>query len=156
MDPYEKWNEARTRIEPGEYHIKCISSNRPQIWVQGSKGYGKLNNRVVLWFEVVEGPYKGKIIPMFFNLPENLNKVPDGSRYHDAWRIANGGQRPPRSRFKEMNPSKFLNKSFRAEVVDIKPKWLIPGQDKPKEIMKPEPFHYSRVYVLYEFITGGS
>jgi len=155
MDPYEKWNEARTRIEPGEYHIRCIDSNRPPIWLEGSKGWGKLKNRVVLWFEVVEGPCNGKIIPMFFNLPESLNKVPDGSRYYDAWRIANGGQRPPRARFKEMNPSKFLNKSFRAEVVDIKPKWRVPGQDKPKEIMKPAIFHYSKVYLLYELITGG-
>ena len=153
MDFYNQWSEARTRIEPGQYHVRCIGSNKPQIWVEGSKGWGKLSNRVVLWFEVVEGPCAGKIIPMFFNLSEN-HKVPDGSRYYDAWRVANGGARPPRARFKEMNPSKFHNKSFRAEVVDIKPTWLIPGQEKRQE--KPEMFHYSKVFILYECITGNT
>jgi len=154
MDFYKQWSEARTKIPSGEYHVRCIGSDKPKIWIEGNHGWGKLNNRVVLWFEVVEGACNGKIIPMFFNLPENLNKVPDGSRYYDAWRIANRGERPSRARFKEMNPSKFHGKSFRAEIVDIKPKWLIPGEDKPKEIEKPEIFHYSKVYVLYELITG--
>ena len=149
---YKQWSEARTRVEPGEYHIKCIGYNRPNaIWMEGSKGWGKVTNRLVVWFEIIEGPSKGKIIPMFFNLSEN-QKVPEGSRYNDAWRIANGGQRPPRARFKEMNPSKFLNKSFRAEIVDIKPKWRIPGIEEPQE--KPEIFFYSKVFCLYELLTG--
>jgi len=53
-----------------------------------------------------------------------------------------------------MNPSKFLNKSFRAEVVDIKPTWLIPGKEGRQE--KPEMFHYSKVFILYECVTGNT
>ena len=161
MDLYERWSEARTKIPPGKYHIRCINKERPKIWVEGSKGWGELLNRVVLWFEIIEGPEIGKIIPMFLNLPTDkqgklIDKISDGHRYHDAWRVANGGERPPRNRFKEMNPSKFLNKSFTAEVSTVKPTWLVPSEDvgKPEKKEKPDIFHYSRVFCLYELITG--
>ena len=161
MDLYNQWSEARTKIPPGQYHIKCLNSDRPKIWLEGAKGWGELENRVILWFQIVEGAQNGKIIPMFLNLPTDKdgklkNKISDGHRYYDAWRIANGGERPPRARFKEMNPSKFLNKSFIAEVVDVKPTWLIPSENggKPKKKEKPEIFWYSRVLCLYELLTG--
>lgn len=158
MDCYVRWSEARTKIPPGKYHVVCIEGKKPSIWVEGSGGWGKLKNRVVLWFQVVEGEFAGAIIPMFLSLPDKGKRkltdirIPDGSRYYDCWRVANGGRRPRRARFKEMNPSKFLNKSYIAAIVDIKPKWRITGQDDPIE--KPEWAHYSKVQVLYALVTG--
>ena len=145
MDILEQWNEHRTRIPPGKYLLKCIKAGKERIWHQGEGGPGG-SQKVVLWFEVVEGEQKGKIVPMFLRIGDN-GKVPQGSKYYVAWCIANGLRRPPRARIKEMPPLKFRDKVFNGEVVDVKPLWI-------KGMEQPSLFHYSRVDIVYELVLG--
>jgi hypothetical protein len=151
MDIYEKWNENRTRIPAGRYHIKFIAGRKNKFWLPGKKGYGK-SEKITLMFEVIEGEYQGAILPMFLTTPEN-GKVPQGSHYYWFWSVANGNRKPIRARLKEMPISKFQDKSFMAEVVTVKPKHFS-GDSKEIEIEQPEYLFYSRVDVLYELITG--
>jgi len=105
MDKIEEWNEHRTKIPPGKYLLLCVKAGKANVWHQGQGGWGK-KEKVILWFEVVEGDYMGKILPMFLTLGNN-GKVPQGSNYFRAWCVANGLERPQRARLKEMPPLKF-------------------------------------------------
>lgn len=142
---YDIWNEKRTKIPPGKYNLIGLKGHRAGIWLEGQGGYGR-SNKIVLWFKVYDGPYQGALLPAFIPINEN-GKVPQGSKYYHFWVIANGLRRPIRNRLKEMPISKFENKLFRGEVVDVKPKY------KNGETM-PELFHYSRVDMLYELLVG--
>lgn len=145
MEKIEKWHEQRTKIPPGRYLLKCIKAQKAFVWHEGRNGWGK-SEKVILWFEVIQGDYMGAIVPMFLVVGEN-GKIPQGSKYFVSWCIANGLRRPLRNRLKEMPPSKFEGKVFEGEVVDVKPKWNT-GKEQPKL------FHYSRVDALYELIIG--
>ena len=104
---------------------------------------------MVLWLQVCDvlnGEYSGAIIPMFLTIGEN-GTVHQGSKYFISWVIANGLQRPPRSRLKEMPLSRFENKVFRCAVVDVKPKFQN-GETLP------DVFIYSRVDSIYELLVG--
>lgn len=143
MDKIEEWHEHRTKIPPGRYELKCIKAAKADIWHEGKGGWGR-SEKMLLWFEVFQGEHAGKVLPMFLTI---ANKIPQGSKYFVSWCIANGLRRPSRARLKEMAPSKFLNKVFRAEVVDVKPHWS-------NGRAQPDLFHYSRVDALYELVVG--
>ena len=145
MDNIDAWHENRTKIPPGKYLLKCINAKKTDIWHEGKGGWGR-SLKVIVWFEVLEGEQMGAIIPMFLPLGKQ-GKIPQGSKYFHSWCIANGLHRPSRSRLKDMPPSKFLNKVFEGEVVDVKPRYAT-GKEQP------ELFHYSRVDVLYELAIG--
>jgi hypothetical protein len=145
MEKIEQWNGHRTKIPAGRYFLKGIGGQKANIWHAGQGGYGK-SEKIVLWFEVLEGDEIGKVLPMFLPLGKN-GKVSQGSKYFTAWCIANGLRRPQRARLKEMPPLKFKDKVFEGEVVDVKPKWVT-GQEQPSL------FHYSRVDILYELVVG--
>ena len=151
MDKIEAWNECRTKIPPGKYELTCFKAERTKIWHEGKNGWGK-SEKIILWFEVLQGEHMGKVLPMFLplKLDERGNatgKVPQGSNYWKFWCIANGVRRPQRARLKEMPLSKFTGKVFKAEVVTVEPKWINGEQ-------QPELFHYSRVSILYELLIG--
>lgn len=146
MDKIEEWNEHRTKVPAGRYLLKCIKAEKTKIWHQGTGGWGG-SEKVVLWFEITGGEHSGKVVPMFLPLQKDkygktTGKVPQGSHYFTYWVIANGLKWPERARLKEMPVSKFVDKVFEGEVVDVKPKW-----NNGKE--QPELFHYSRASVLY-------
>jgi hypothetical protein len=141
----EEWNENRTKIPAGRYLLKCISGKKANIYHQGDGGWGR-SEKIMLWFEVVQGDQMGKILPMFLPLRKD-GKIPQGSKYFTCWCIANGLRRPQRARLKEMPPVKFIDKAFEGEVVDVKPKWVT-GREQP------DLFHYSRVDILYELVIG--
>lgn len=146
MDPkIEEWNEHRTKIPAGRYLLKCVKGGKANVWHEGQGGWGR-SEKIILWLEVLQGDEMGKVLPMFLPLGKN-GKVPQGSKYFTAWCIANGLRRPLRARLKEMPPSKFKDKVFEAEVVDVKPKWIT-GREQP------DLFHYSRVDILYELVIG--
>ena len=145
MDKIEAWDEHRTWIPSGRYQLQCVKAGKADIWHEGKGGWGK-TEKVVLWFQIVEGEHLGAVLPMFLTLGRN-GKIPQGSKYFVSWCIANGLRRPERARLKEMPPSKFTNKVFEGGVVDVRPKW-IDGQEQPKL------FHYSRVDALYELLVG--
>ncbi len=145
MDKIEAWDESRTKIPRGKYLLKCVKAGKANIWHEGKGGWGR-SQKIILWFEVVQGEYMGKILPMFLPLGKN-GKVPQGSKYFTAWCISNGLQRPQRARLKEMPPIKFKNKVFDAEVVDVRPRWI-------NGVEQPDLFHYSRVDVLYCLVIG--
>jgi hypothetical protein len=145
MDRIDEWHEHRTKIPPGRYELYCIKAAKAEIWHEGKGGWGK-SGKMLLWFEVFQGEHTGKLLPMFLTLGGN-GKIPQGSKYFVSWCIANGLRRPARGRLKEMGPSKFLNKIFEGEVVDVKPRWHN-GREQP------DLFHYSRVDVLYELLAG--
>ena len=152
MDLYDQWNENRKKIPAGEYLVKCVAGRRSEFWLQGKKGYGT-SERFILMFEVIEGDFRGTILPMFLTTSEN-GKIPQGSYYYAFWSIANGNRKPLRGRLKEMPLSKFQNKVFRAQIVTVKPKWKT-GEDEEKiEIEQPGHLHYSRVHLLCELMIG--
>ena len=145
MDKVETWRECRTKIPPGRYFLRCFQSAKTDIWHEGQSAWGK-SEKVILWFEVLQGDHMGAILPMFLPLAKN-GKVPQGSKYFTAWCIANGLQRPQRARLKEMPPLTFKDKIFYGEVVDVKPRWIT-GREQP------EFFQYSRVDILYGLVLG--
>ena len=145
MDKTDAWTEHRTKIPPGKYTLKCINAKRGGIWHEGKRGWSR-SEKVIVWFEVFDGDHTGAIIPMYLTLGKH-GKIPQGSKYFHAWCIANGLRRPLKNRLKEMPPSKFLNKVFGGEVVNVKPKYITGEQ-------QPELFHYSRVDILYELVIG--
>jgi len=145
MDLYEKWNRYRTKIPPGRYLLKCVKAERANIWHEGKGGWGR-SEKIIIWFEVVQGDHMGAVVPMFLTIGKN-GRIAQGSKYFTSWCIANGLRRPLRNRLKEMPPSKFVNKVFEGEVVDVKPRWN-------NGAVQPEFFHYSRVDALYELIIG--
>jgi hypothetical protein len=145
MGLYDQWNEYRAKIPAGPYQFRCIKAGRANVWHEGKGGWGR-SEKIILWFEIIQGDYVGKILPMFLPMGNN-GKVPQGSKYFTAWCVANGLRRPQRARLKEMPPSKFLNKVFWGEVVDVKPRWNS-GEEQP------ELFHYSRIDALYELLVG--
>ncbi len=144
-DFYKAWSERRPKIPAGQYDLICVKGERKRIWHEGKKAWGR-SEKVILWFQVFDGDHTGEVIPMFLTLGDK-GRVHQGSKYFVSWVIANGLNRPVRSRAKEMPPSKFENKIFRCEVVDVKPKWK-----NGKEL--PSVFHYSRVDDIYELIAG--
>ena len=151
MDKAEEWNEHRTKIPQGRYFLKCFKAERVRIWHEGQGGYGR-SEKIILWFEVVQGDEMGKVLPMFLPLQVDkqgnaTGKVPQGSKYFTAWCIGNGLQRPQRARLKEMPPLTFKDKIFYGEVVDVKPRWIT-GREQP------EFFQYSRVDILYGLVLG--
>ena len=145
MDGTEAWHEHRTKVPPGQYLLKCIKAESARIWYEGRGGWGR-SGKVILWFEIVQGDYMGKVVPMFLPLT-NQGKISQGSKYFASWCVANGLRRPSRNRFKEMPVSKFLDKVFDGELVDVKPRY-------PTGKPKPDLFHYSRVDILYELVIG--
>jgi hypothetical protein len=145
VNPYEAWSEHRTKIPEGRYLLKCLKGEKVSIWQRGRGGWGG-KEEIVLWFEVLQGDYMGKIVPMFLPIGRN-GRIPQGSKYFTAWCIANGLRRPQRARLKEMPPLKFKGKVFEGQVVDVRPKWVT-GEEQPSL------FHYSRVDVLYELVVG--
>jgi hypothetical protein len=145
MDKIEEWHENRTKVPPGKYLLKCIKAGKASVWHEGQGGWGR-SEKIILWFEIMEGEHLGKVLPMFLPLGNN-GKVPQGSKYFTAWCIANGLRRPPRTRLKEMPPAKFQNKVYEGEVVDVKPRWIT-GREQP------DLFQYSRVDILYELVVG--
>lgn len=145
MDKIEEWNEHRTKIPPGRYLLRCIKAGKANVWHEGQGGWGRAE-KVILWFEVVQGDHMGALVPMFLPLGNN-GKIPQGSKYFTAWCIANGLRRPQRAGLKEMPPLKFKDKVFEGEVVDVKPRWIT-GREQP------DLFQYSRVDILYELIIG--
>jgi len=145
MDKTEEWKGHRTKIPKGRYLLKCIKAGKTGIWHEGKGGWAR-SEKMILWFEVVQGEHVGKVVPMFLPLGQN-GKVPQGSKYFTVWCIANGLRRPQRARLKEMPPQKFKDKVFEGEVVDVKPRWVT-GRAQP------EIFQYSRVDILYDLIIG--
>ena len=145
MDYYGTWSENRPKIPAAEYELMCVKAEKQAIWHEGQGSWGR-SEKVILWFQVFGGGYNGKVIPMFLTLGDG-GKVHQGSKYFVSWCIANGLNRPLRSRLKDMPPSKFENKVFRCEVVDVKPKWK-------KGYEQPGIFHYSRVDAIYDLIVG--
>jgi hypothetical protein len=145
MDKTKEWSECRTKISPGRYLLKCIKAGKASVWHEGQGGWGR-SEKIILWFEVVQGDHTGKVVPMFLTTGNN-GKVPQGSKYFVSWVIANGLRRPQRARIKEMPPLKFKDKVFEGEVVDVKPRWIT-GREQP------ELFQYSRVDILYELVIG--
>jgi hypothetical protein len=145
MDKIEEWHEHRTKIPPGRYLLKCLKGEKASIWHEGQGGYGR-SEKIVLWFEVVEGEHMGKVVPMFLPLGRD-GKIHQGSKYFTFWCIANGLRLPQRTRLKEMPPLKFKEKVFEGEIVDVKPRWIT-GKEQPNL------FHYSRVDILYELVIG--
>jgi hypothetical protein len=145
MDLYEAWSENRTKVPPGNYELKCVKAEKKGVWHEGQNAWGK-SEKVVLWFEVLGGDFSKAILPMFLTIGEG-GKVHQGSKYFISWCIANGLQRPSRSRLKEMPVSKFENKVFQCAVVDVKPKWKN-GREAPAL------FHYSRVDAIYDLLVG--
>jgi hypothetical protein len=141
MDLFETWNEHRPKVPSGRYHLKCVKASRTNFWLNGRKGYGR-SEKIVLWFEIWMGDFKGTRIPMFMTAGKN-GKIPQGSKYFSSWFIANDLRWPVRNRLKEMPVSKFEGKIFEGEIVDVKPRWTT-----GKEL--PEPLHYSRVDLIYE------
>jgi hypothetical protein len=145
MDLYEEWNENRTKVPPGKYLLKCIAAGKRKVWHEGQGGWGR-SEKIILWFEIIEGEHLGKVVPMFLPLGRN-GRVPQGCKYFICWCIANGLRKPKRARLKEMPPSKFKDKVFEGEVVDVKPRWNT-GREQP------ELFQYSRIDILYELVIG--
>lgn len=146
MNFYETWNENRTHVLPGKYKLKCVETKKLDFWLEGKKGYGKAK-RILLMFEVIEGQYSGAIIPMFLTTSSD-QKVSQGSNYYKFWAIANGMRKPIRGRLREMPMSMFIGKPFLAEVVDVKPYWIVNEQ----QVEQPELFWYSRVKLIYELL----
>lgn len=145
MNHYAEWAQNRSRILPGEYELKCLKAEKKGIWHAGQNAWGRAD-KVILWLQVFGGEHSGVIVPMFLTTGEN-GVVHQGSKYFISWCIANGLQRPPRSRLKEMPLSKFENKVFRCEVVDVKPKFK-------NGTTMPDIFTYSRVDAIYELLAG--
>jgi len=146
MDSYEKWNENRTKIPAGRYRLRCTGAKQVNFWLEGRGGWG-IGQKVLLIFQVIDGDYIDSVVPMFFPLPLN-GKFGQGSKYYRCWCIANGLRKPIRTRLKEMPFSKFQNKVFTGDVVDVKPRWKNGVEEQP------ELFHYSRVDCLYELEVG--
>lgn len=67
MDKIEEWNECRTKIPPGKYELTCFKAERTKIWHEGKNGWGK-SEKIILWFEVLQGEHVGKVVPMFLPL----------------------------------------------------------------------------------------
>lgn len=153
---YDHWNENRSHVAPGRYGLlKCIEARKVKFWLQGSK-WGKAE-RIVLMFEILDGKFKGSIVPMFFPLNDE-NKIGQGTFYYVAWTIANGGK-PTRPRLKEMPPIKFIGKVFEGEIVEVRATWKIPendeeGKAKFRTESLPETFFYSKVHNLYSLVIG--
>lgn len=144
-DRIEEWGDHRTKVPPGQYLLKCIKAEIAKIWQEGRGGFGQ-SEKVILWFEIFQGDHTGKVVPMFLPLRSH-GKISQGSKYFVCWCVANGLRRPSRNRLKEMPISKFLDKVFNGEVVDVKPKY-------PTGKPKPDLFRYSRVDILYELVIG--
>lgn len=144
MEELEVWQEERIRVTPGEYQVVCLAAKVQTIGVEGQGGWGRIK-KIVLWFQIIEGPFMGKIIPAFLAVPNN--KVSSGTKFYHFWVVANGLQKPTRNRLKEMGLSKFVNKIYLASIVDVIPKY-------PDGNPKQEVFHYSRVDYLKELIVG--
>jgi hypothetical protein len=138
------WAEERTKIPEGTYSLKCVKAEKTGVWHQGGKAWAE-SKKIILWFEVFEGPYARQMVPAF--LPLNNKKITQGQKYFQFWCIANGLRRPARNRLKEMPLSKFEGKLFSGEVVDVRPKYT-------NGRALPELFSYSRVDALYELIAG--
>jgi len=110
VDKIEEWNEHRTKIPPGRYLLQCIKAGKTNIWHEDQGGWGR-SEKVMLWFEVLQGEHMGAILPMFLPLGKN-GKVPQGSKYFTAWCIANGLRRPQRARLKEIAPTEIQRQGF--------------------------------------------
>jgi hypothetical protein len=141
----ETWHEDRTKVPPGQYLLKCVEADNARIWYEGRGGWGR-SGKIILWFEIFQGDHAGKVVPMFLSLG-NQGKISQGSKYFACWCVANGLRRPSRNRLKEMSISKFLDKVFDGEIVDVRPKY---ASGKPR----PDLFSYSRVDILYELVLG--
>ena len=76
--------------------------------------------KLYLWFQIIDGPHRGKKIFMPFNLHTKIRR---GSKYYGAWLIANNGIKPkPNNR---MSPKLFMSKVFK-----IKTRTVLSGRKK--------------------------
>lgn len=131
--------EDRPLIPEGKYSAQCIEAKKALIGVGTTKGTSTKIQKIVLKFRIIDGQFQGKEIPMFLNV--NYNRIPSGSKFYQAWTVANDLRKP--NRRDRMSLGVFRGHVFTVGVKTVKTKFS-DGTEKP------EPFWYSRVDEIYE------
>ena len=131
-DPYE------TLVPPGEYTVGFLRIEEKFPY------YGRMCWRC-RWQILDEGPYSGRILFSWFNLPEPGAPLRPSHRIWQTYVVATS-LRPPKD-LAEHRPSWFLSDClFRAKVRTV---------DKdPNGVKRPDTANYSRVDYLIERIEG--
>lgn len=124
----EQRGELRAKPYPihvgdSTYLATCVQVFGPHK----SRAYG---NKIYLTFQILDGEYIGKRVPMFLR----PSRFPT-SRLYRSWVIANDGLP---SRNAKLSPRIFLGKVFRVSTVTVKPKFASGS-------LMPPVFWYSRV-----------
>lgn len=108
------------KIPDGNYEIIFTKLERSNFFKR---------DKLYLWGKVVSiGPYEGKEIFMPFNL---AGKIVKGSKYYQAWLIANKGVRPKKN--DRLSPKKFIGKPFKVKtriVTNNQKNTALPAQDQ--------------------------
>ncbi len=131
--------QERMLIPEGKYTAQCISANKGLIGVETTAGTFSRAPKIVLKFQIIDGPHMGSVIPLFINA--NYTQFPESSKFYQIWVIANNNLKPKRR--DKMSLDVFKNHVFTIGIVTVKPNFK---DGTPK----PEVFWYSKVDEVYE------
>ena len=125
-------------IPDGTYLAQCIHFEK------GQSHHNSL--KLFLHFRIYEGQFEGSELFKAMNLTDSktgkeFKKVPRGSKYYEAWVIANFNELPARG--ERMPPRIFKNGIFEVKTRTVKPRFT-DGREKP------ECFRYSVVDYLIQ------
>lgn len=91
-------------LPEGDYVGVCVKIERRTVFRRES---------LSLTLEIIEGSHKGRVVPLFFNIPKS-RKLPINSKLYRAWTVANRWNKPMRE--DRMSMRIFLEKMFRFSV----------------------------------------